>query len=96
MQNDDLFVSWTDNTEFVVMCLKVKKKKKYLFYLPCVFRILTFIHLSPSCKPNVTYVRHLEFLVFPVYTVTFRDQKATLMQLMLDPDLATYWILSVI
>lgn len=35
MQNDDLFVSWTDNTEFVVMCLKVKKKKLSLLFALC-------------------------------------------------------------
>lgn len=37
MQNDDLFVSWTDNTEFVVMCLKVKKKKKTISFICLVF-----------------------------------------------------------
>lgn len=48
-----LLVFWNDSTAFVVMCLK--SKKSVFFYLPCsVFRILAFVHLSPSCKPYVT------------------------------------------
>lgn len=69
-----LWVFWIDNIAFVVMCLKSKKSS--LFYLPCsVFRILAFVHLSASCKPYVTYVSHLGSLVFPVYSVTFREIK---------------------
>lgn len=42
MQNDDLFVSWTDNTEFVVMCLKVKKKKKLSLLFALCFQNSNF------------------------------------------------------